>query len=232
MEANIRQLARSMPTLEFKKGRVQRKNITQVPGQPSEKLKIAEWNLNGWYTNRVESVEFMKEAILAANCDIVALCETHLRNDAVVEVPGFTWFGQNRKTLAPNAVRGSGGVGFLVKNTLLAHFLASVLDSTFEGILWIKLQHRVDQDLCLHMCLCYLPPENTTRGNIAQQFFDNLLAQVYLHYDECTPMLITGDFNARIDSKQDFNDAIDALQTLLQAATHSVDIYWTTYLIA
>ena len=42
--------------------------------------------------------------------------ETWLREDEEVEFEGFRWFGQNRSQLNKKVVRGSGGVGILVKS--------------------------------------------------------------------------------------------------------------------
>ena len=37
---------------------------------------------------------------------------------------------------------GSGGVGFLIKKALLNDFDVTMLDDTYEGILWLKLIHK------------------------------------------------------------------------------------------
>lgn len=44
--------------------------------------------------------------------------ETWLRGEAGIEFEGYSWFGNNRKCLNSKAVRGSGGVGFLVRNDI------------------------------------------------------------------------------------------------------------------
>ena len=51
-----------------------------------------------------------------------------------------------------------GGVGILIKNSLLMEYTCDVIDSTQDGILWVILKHNVDGS-CLVLCTCYLPPE-------------------------------------------------------------------------
>lgn len=96
----------------------------------------------------------------------------------------------------------------MLKNDLLTEFDASILDCSFEGILWLRLTAKSDQSYYINICIAYLTPEGSSRGNIAQEFYDMLLSQVYLLYDE-NPMVIIGDLNRRIGGKQDFNPLID-----------------------
>ena len=79
------------------------------------------------------------------------------------------------------------------------------IDKTLDGILWIELKMKNDHDIKLLLCVCYLPPEGSSRGNIAQEFYDTLLSQIYMYYDD-SPMLLCGDYNARIGSKIDWNN--------------------------
>ena len=145
------------------------------------------------------------------NLDIVCINESHLTNGQVIELDGYVWFGNNRTLIDTNAVRGSGGVGILVKQTLLQHFNVSVLDCTFEGILWLKLVHTANSDNVLLICSCYLPPEGSSRGDNAQAFYDSLLGQVYMYYLDNETLIICGDVNGRIGSKQDYDPNIDEI---------------------
>ena len=63
------------------------------------------------------------------------LCETWLKKDQTVSLPGYSWFGQSRLRISQRAIQGSGGVGILVKSNLLQDYNASILDSQIEGIL-------------------------------------------------------------------------------------------------
>ena len=44
-------------------------------------------------------------------------------------VEGYRWFGCNRRTLHRKAVRGSGGVGVLIREEVLKEYAVEVLDS-------------------------------------------------------------------------------------------------------
>ena len=60
----------------------------------------------------------------------------------LINVDGYKWIGQNRNKLAKNAVRGSGGVGLLVKEGLYDKFNINVWDSSYEGILWVRFEQQ------------------------------------------------------------------------------------------
>ena len=120
---------------------------------------------------------------------------------------GFHWFGHNRPehSLSQQAWRGSGGVGFLVADKLLLKHKVAVIDTSVDGIMWLKLSLKNEDDQGLLLCVCYLPPEGSSTGNHAQEFYDALLSQLYMYYDG-NPVIICGDFNGRIGDKQDCPD--------------------------
>ena len=155
---------------------------------------------------------FRSDVVLNAGFDIYAICESHLKDNNELNVNGYKWFGNNRVNLDPNAIRGSGGVGFLVSDDTLSKFEANTIDDRYEGILWIRLDSKCDDTLSVVLCVCYLPPEGSSRGNSAQEFYDNLLGQVYMYYDG-SPLYLLGDYNGRIGNKKDFNTAIESLPT-------------------
>ncbi|CAG2254736.1 unnamed protein product [Mytilus edulis] len=113
------------------------------------------------------------------------------------------------KTIPSLEIRGgSGGVGFLVSKSILENFTCSVLNDNYEDILWISLKCKNDINFVIHLCVCYLQPERSSRGNIAQEYYDVLLSQIYL-YSGCSNLFVCGDFNGRIGNLQDFDDKID-----------------------
>ena len=112
--------------------------------------------------------------------------------------------------LNPIAVRGSGGVRFLIKLSLLEKYDIVMLDKTFEDLLWIKLTDKSDQDNGAYFCSCYLPPSGSSRGDTSQQFYNKLTSDVY-QYQKELPLYIMGDFNGRIGELLDFNDSIDSV---------------------
>ena len=91
---------------------------------------------------------------------------------------------------------------------MLSSFDVYELDKSYEGIFWIKLVAKQDESLQIYVCACYLTPESSCRGNVAQEFFDTLLTQVHL-YSDGSPIVIAGDFNARLGTSSDYNEILD-----------------------
>ncbi|VDI44476.1 Hypothetical predicted protein, partial [Mytilus galloprovincialis] len=154
-------------------------------------------------------VEILREQILSSlNFDIIGICETHLQSYQSIDIFGYEWFGNNRKNILVNSWRGSGGVRFLVSKSIIENFTCSVLNDNYEDILWISLKCKNDINFVIHLCVCYLQPERSSRGNIAQEYYDVLLSQIYL-YSGCSNLFVCDDFNGRIGNLQDFDDNID-----------------------
>ena len=146
-----------------------------------------------------------EEVIRHLNLDIICLCETFLIKEEVISLPGYVWYGNNRKSISKRAIRGSGGVGILLKDWVMHQCDIHVLDSSFEGILWLQLTNKQTQyKLCV--CVCYLPPSNSSRGDISHDFFDSLKTMVYKYHCE-GDFFICGDFNARCGNTQDIWDS-------------------------
>lgn len=145
--------------------------------------------------------------ILNKDLDILGIVETHLRNNDIINVDGYIWFGKNRHTLHPKAKKGSGGVGFLVKKDLMFNFNISVLDDTTEGILWLQCKCKVS-DISMCICVCYLPPSGTSREVDSNAFFDTLMTQVYT-YQKLGMFYICGDVNSRIADEADYIPGVD-----------------------
>lgn len=122
----------------------------------------------------------------------------------------YRWCGQNRKSLHVNARVGSGGVGFLVRDDVINMFDVSILDDEYEGILWLKLQSIENKDDCFCICVCYLPPENSTRAVNVNEFYDTLLTQIYT-YQNLSIQFICGDFNSRVSDMDDYIAGVDIL---------------------
>ena len=137
----------------------------------------------------------------------MGIAETHLTNDTELELNGYQWFGNNRKHLHVRARTGSGGVGFFIKLSLLNVFNVSVLDDSVEGILWLNMVHKVT-GFRLLPCVCYLPPENSSRQVDGYEFYDNLLANIY-QFQDMGLIYICGDFNSRCGDNDDFIAGVD-----------------------
>lgn len=100
-----------------------------------------------------------------------------------------------------DAPKASGGVRILVKQWLCQEYHVSVMDKSVDGILGLKVTHRVSERE-LVVFSCYLPPEGSTHGRNAQAFFSHLLTQIYINSNS-DYIFIGGDFNARIGTLSD-----------------------------
>ena len=136
--------------------------------------------------------------IQSLDLDLIGICETFLRGKDELHLDGYTWLGNNRKELSKRAIRGSGGVGLFIRDSLLLNYCVSVIDSKTEGILWALLLNRYDNQ-SITVCICYLPPSNSSRGDISLEFFNTLRYQVSKYHDTGV-VCICGDFNARVGS--------------------------------
>ena len=163
------------------------------------------WNSDNFSDNYVVRAS----CLLSLNLDIVGVVETHLKNDETLEVAGYEWFGQNRKRLHVNARCRSGGVGILIKNALLREFECKVVDNSYEGTLWLRLKHKFNRT-CLILCVCYLPPENSSRQADVFGFYVNLLTGIY-EFQDMGPVCLFGDFNSRCADLNDYIKGVDNL---------------------
>ena len=171
-------------------------------------MRCGFWNVRGWhYDINCDKHKLRSTCLHHCNLDIVGVAETKLSGNAQLEVGGFKWFGHNRAHLHKRAPCGSGGVGFLVRQSLLEAFDVSVLDDSVDGILWLRLSAK-EQRCVYNICVCYLPPEGSTRSGNPQEFFDNLLSQVYMYQNEGN-FYICGDVNSRCGDMDDFLEGVD-----------------------
>lgn len=137
----------------------------------------------------------------------MCVSETKLSKGHELHVDGYKWLGHNRQNLHRNAKHGSGGVGVLICDSLWNHFTFEILDKSYEGILWIQFISNVD-NFVFNLCVCYLPPEGSTRNIDVNDFYETLLAQVYLYQNDGL-FSICGDFNSRISNMTDYIEGVD-----------------------
>ena len=143
-------------------------------------------------------------------------------NSDKVKMSGYTWFGQNRTSLHFRAKKGSGGVGFLVRNILFNQFYINVCEDSYEGILWLELKDKQNSQI-LRACVCYLVPEFSTRNINPQDYFDRLLCQIHV-YQKDSDLMVFVDFNSRIGDSEDFIPGVDNLPP-----RNTVDFQKNTY---
>ena len=104
-------------------------------------------------------------------------------------------FLANRKSIHKRARCGSGGVCLFVKLSMLLNYNVSLLDNSYEDILWVKFEHKYSLQ-CINVCVCYLSPEGSSHIVDPHQYYDQLLSQIYI-YQTTGPFMLCGDFNSR-----------------------------------
>ena len=101
------------------------------------------------------------------------MVETRLVKEQVIEIPGYTWYGNNRaKYKRQLEGQDSGGVGILCKDTLLRQFSITVLGNNYEDIISISLTNNRTAE-SMGICACYLPPIKSSRGDKHLQYPEN-----------------------------------------------------------
>ncbi len=65
--------------------------------------------------------------------DIIGVAESKLIGKSELDIPEYRWFGHNRLELHRNAKTGSGGLGFLVHESLFEWFNISLLDKSIKA---------------------------------------------------------------------------------------------------
>lgn len=146
----------------------------------------------------------------------MCICETHLSGKEKIYVPGYIWYGHNRKTKHIKAPYTHGGVGILVKESLLKEFHVSEIDKSFDGILGLLFKH-VDTEYSFINYVCYLPPDKSAWSN-PTDFYGHLTSQLYLNND-VDVIYLCGDFNSRIGSRDDIIVGVDDVTLPLRKAT-------------
>ena len=82
------------------------------------------------------------------------------------------------------------------------YFEIVIEDNTVEDILWLKIKSVVSNE-SVYLCICYLSPENSSRQVDAEQFYAELMKQVY-QYQNYGKTIACGDFNSRIGDESDY----------------------------
>ena len=157
-----------------------------------------------------DNFNFRNCGVQYLNCDIFCVVETFLRGNESLALPGYTFYGHNRGNLHNNARRGSGGVGVFVRDSLVQLYDILVIDKTIEDIMWLKFSSKLGTDN-LVLCVCYLPPAESTRHVDAETFYCNLLEQVYA-YQNMGQMFICGDLNSRVGTDTDYIEGVDDMR--------------------
>ena len=106
-----------------------------------------------------------------------------MNQNEIIEVESYKWIGFNRCRIHKDAPKASGGVGILIKHTILDQYLLESIDKSYDGILAINLTSNYT-DYSFVVISGYLPPENSVWGRDSQEFSSHALSLVYI-YNDC-----------------------------------------------
>ena len=74
--------------------------------------------------------------LTAHDPDIICVSETHLKGNEAVTLPNYVFFGLNRKL---KSSKGLGGVGILIKRTLMDKYHANRCYKLYDNVLGVEL---------------------------------------------------------------------------------------------
>ena len=77
----------------------------------------------------MDSFAIRESIIINSNCDIISINETFLRDNETLDIHNYRWIGRNRTNINPRALRGSGGVGFLIKKEVELMYKIDITDT-------------------------------------------------------------------------------------------------------
>ena len=158
--------------------------------QKRTSLRLLDFNVEG-LKSKLEDPSCIK---LVQQFDISVLTETWKRDTSKLDLEAFSDFSQVRQNHF-NAIRHSGGMTVLVKNTIRQGVR---LAEDPEGFIWLRLEKsffKLQNDVFL--CEAYVPLSNTTKNiHSKTDYFGNLENSI-LKYREKGDILIMGDLNSR-----------------------------------
>ena len=137
----------------------------------------------------------LKQILINNPWEIIALCETHLKQNEKVNVPGYKWIGLNRKD------KDGGGIAFLINNNKVKSFFEEpqANDGTLE-IMTIRLELK--QNKTIMICIYYGEQETKTNKQEAKKEFDYLSQHISKYLQNDNHLLLLGDFNAKIGNDE------------------------------
>ena len=135
------------------------------------------------------------------------LSETWSTDKNNITLTGYTVFNKKRSIANIRGRRGTGGLAFVVKNTLLINYSIKQIYIDREEAIILKLVHKLT-GFTLTLLGIYLPPETSVYSQDPDQFFESLVGFLYEHCNDDLIVLL-GDVNARISDKKDYIEGVD-----------------------
>ncbi len=109
---------------------------------------------------------------------VAFLFETWRKQDESIRVPNYVWYHHYRLHTNRKQPRASGGVGFLMHNSIEDLYDVDILNKDCDGIMAMSLVHKLSNCRTLVIGL-YVPPENSIYGDNADVFYDNVMNMLY-----------------------------------------------------
>ena len=163
-------------------------------------LRVGSWNFSGLCSQRKQKE--VSEVLNKLKLDIVAVQESWEKKGSVIEVQGYKWLGQPRKI--QNSKRGEGGVGFLIRECLLAE-VEFITNINLEESAWIKVRGgRGKESLYIG---CIYMPTTTASVSTMDACYENLKEDVLIFKEKGKVMLL-GDLNARVGTASEIDEVI------------------------
>ena len=122
--------------------------------------------------------------------------ETHLIIGEEINMPGYRFVSHPWAQKEVLGFKSHGGVGILVKDELHNQYKISTVYKDYWGILGLRLVHTEHGHL-IHIYSMYLPPEISKYRRDSNNFFYELLTELY-KYDDVDEFIMVEDLNACI----------------------------------
>ena len=108
----------------------------------------------------------LKQILIKNPCEIIALCETHIKQNLKVNVPGYKWIGLSRKD------KDGGGIVFLINNNIVKSYF--VEPQTNDRIEIMAIRPELNHNKTIIICSYYWKQETKTTKQEAKLDFDYL----------------------------------------------------------
>jgi exonuclease III len=173
------------------------------------------WNVQGLpskFTNQRRQLEFTN---LICKYDFVGMSETWLSKD---DVKARTFNNKFNGYTCVFAARGysvdRGGVAFLYKDKFKND--VQVINEQHGDFIWVKISAKaLGHDKDLYICVCYIPPENSSSWRKKHYDPFEILERDVSKYQLKGDVLLGGDFNCRTGALLDFLPASDSVHSSL-----------------
>ena len=164
-------------------------------------------------------VQYPEFCTLVNQHDILCVAETKLDDTDVILVDNYTFYNKPRRQ---SYIRKSGGLGFLVSNSISNHMKQVQTDSEYIYCLSLSKQaHHFDQDILI--MAVYVPPEQSRFYNKDEfELFENDITRLCGQYDYIITM---GDFNAQTGELVDYTSDDSFFTVFFDLDQDTVEFY-------